>query len=399
MTVAAIQSHPAEPKNKTRQPSRQQRDQAIGTRQVSTTIDSSAATGADPSVTQKSKGGYLFSPLIDWLFVANVLWPLVLLVDWAGGMDAHEGMLFWQIFFVTAPHRWITIVLVSVDHHRSQDRRWLFASLALVILGACLVVQFGTGSLLCLGLIDYVWNAWHFSSQHHGIFRIYQRKGTFRESKLAGLLRKALFRGFMLYVIARVAGFGWSDGEGMVDSSIAGFAGDTSAGQINAVSAFASVDLLMLAIPSYFVVTELARLCVARTAKVASVVYLISVMTLFTSMLMAAHFQNSHLVIQLAVASAIFHSMEYMSIVTWTVRKPVASPKENPLSQLSQAWFLFLCFFVVVIGVGNYILSLGFVEWWVTINLIVAFWHYCFDGIIWKRGPKPGGTPVPTSGT
>lgn len=339
----------------------------------------------DSQIPLKGQGkGYLFSPLVDWLFIANVLWPLFVLVDWAGGLAVHEGLLFWQIFFVTAPHRWITLVLVSVDHHHSQDRRWKFAAFAAAILVCCLCLQFGTGSLLCLGLVDYVWNAWHFSSQHQGVYRIYQRVNLGSESETARRIHKIAFRGFMLYVIARVAGIGWGDGADVMGISL------VSATGVKGV--FATVDILVLLIPVYFVCTEIHRWCFAKTAKAAGVVYLTSVMSLFTAMLLAAHLQKSQLVIQLALASAIFHSMEYMSIVTWSVRKHDAGIR-NPLGQLSKTWFLFLAAFVLVIGIGNYLMSRGFFEFWVTANLIVAFWHYCFDGMIWKRRPQASRSP------
>ncbi|WDQ18508.1 hypothetical protein [Rhodopirellula sp. P2] len=343
------------------------------------------------------RSGFLFSPLIDLVFIANLFWPLLVVVDVFGGTTTHEGLLFWQIYFITAPHRWITIVLVSVDHHKSQDRRWLFAALALAILTVCVGLQMSTGSLLCLGMIDYVWNAWHFSSQHHGIFRIYQRQSScppkakasdpfdrtvndgagshhsnplsrFIQSKGA-LLQKLFFRGFLLYTIARVAGLGWPEGP------------------FPSFSAVESLDWWMLLIPATFVVSAIHRFVRLGNQALASMLYLLSVMSLFAALLLAAHYQNSQLVIQLALASAIFHSMEYMSIVTWSMKKSGAKTDPNPLARLSKIWMLFLVVFVLVIGLGNYLLSRGFFEAWVTINLVVAFWHYCFDGLLWKS-PK-----------
>ncbi|TWU48202.1 hypothetical protein Poly59_50480 [Rubripirellula reticaptiva] len=351
-------------------------------------VETSARKDGSGQVSYRnSSRGYLFSPLVDCLFIANVLWPLLWFVDWAGGLEAHEGILFWQIFFVTAPHRWITIAVVSVDHHRSDDRRWLFASLAVVILAVCLCIQFGTGSLLCLGVVDYAWNAWHFSSQHHGVFRIYQRNGLVQESTWKGRLHKIAFRVFLLYVIARVAGLGWNDFAEPINESLATHVG--------ASGPFVVADILLMLIPIYLVALEWTRWGIGKTAKIASVVYLTSVMGLFASMLLAAHFQRSQSVIQLAVASAIFHSVEYLSIVTWSVRKSVASPQSNVLKRLSETWFLFLFVFVAVIGVGNYLLSQGLFQFWVTVNLIVAFWHYCFDGMIWKRRPNSSkGSPI-----
>src|SRR5205807_3901022 len=46
------------------------------------------------------------------------------------------------------------------------------AASALAVVGA----YFGTGAFLCLAVADYVWNAWHFGSQHAGVLRTYSRK-------------------------------------------------------------------------------------------------------------------------------------------------------------------------------------------------------------------------------
>lgn len=359
-------------------------------------IDRPASRQKETSRTNAStdtKSGFLFSPLIDLVFIANLLWPLIVFVDIFGGTTTHEGLLFWQIYFITAPHRWITIVLVSVDHHKSHDRRWLFAALALAIVTVCVGLQIGTGSLLCLGMIDYVWNAWHFSSQHHGIFRIYQRgsssKSNLRSSdpfqatsqppstiqrffqNKGSLLQKVFFRGFLLYAIARVAGFGWVDGP------------------FPTVPGIDIFDWAILAIPAAFAIAAIHRFLRSDNQSLAGMLYLLSVMSLFTALLLAAHYQNNRLVIQLALASAIFHSMEYMSIVTWSMKKSGSKASNHPLARLSKIWILFLGIFILVIGLGNYLLSKGFFETWVTINLVVAFWHYCFDGMLWKSPKRP----------
>ncbi|MCO8120325.1 hypothetical protein NHH03_01155 [Stieleria sp. TO1_6] len=341
---------------------------------------------ADRAETNRSSRAFLFSPLIDLVFVANLYWPLLLLIDVMGGVSTHESLIFWQIYFITAPHRWITLILVAFDHQQTGDRRALFAMVAIAIAVGCLTLRWGTGTLLCLGVIDYVWNAWHFASQHHGIFRIYQRKtkpagpapettGGATGTRVWGpRLEKLFFRGFLLYVIARVAGWGWSEGP---------FAGSERV---------VGLDWVALTVPVCLLGVELIRCRRSITTALGGLCYLTSMLTLFTAMLMAAHFERSQLVIQLALASAVFHSLEYMSIVTWSAQRKKNLTKQTVFSRLARTWMLFLVLFVVVIGVGNYLLSRGFFEIWVTINLIVAFWHYCFDGMIWKSR-KPAPTP------
>lgn len=336
------------------------------------------------------RSGFLFSPAIDLFFIANAFWPLLLLVDRLGGIATHQSMLFWQIYFVTAPHRWITLILVTVDHHKGVDRRRQFLAFGTAILVACLCLKMGTGSLLCLGVIDYIWNAWHFASQHHGVFRIYQRKSKSANSSepagqsqsvaskpWAASLEKAVFRCFMLYVIARVAGWGWSEGP------------------FDGFGWVSSVDWFVLLIPVAFVGRQCFQYAVTGKASLASVAYLTSVMTLFASLLLASHYENNQWVVQLALASAIFHSLEYMSIVTWSMSGSRGSSKSNALASLSKMWLFFLIVFVVVIGLGNYLLSRGYFELWVFVNIVVAFWHYCFDGMIWKsRKPSSAASPA-----
>ena len=355
----------------------------------------STTDGSDPSPTSRPSqtdstpkrppAGFLFSPTIDLIFIANLFWPAILLVDGFGGIDTHESLLFWQIYFITAPHRWITLILVGLDRERTSNRGALFGGLAIGILAITLCLRFGTGSLLCLGVVDYVWNAWHFSSQHHGIFRIYerQRTGTGQPGKLP--LEKILFRGFLLYVIARVAGLGWSEGP-FLGSEWLKFA-----------------DGFWLVIPVVLVLRQTIRTWRSPAGSMAGLCYLTSVMALFSSMLLAAHWEKGQLVLQLALASAIFHSFEYLSIVTWSVQQSRQRSQRATsvalFSYLSQMWILFLLIFVVVIGVGNYLLSRGLFEFWVLINIVVAFWHYLFDGMIWKRPAKPAKPIVAAGGT
>ncbi len=302
------------------------------------------------------------------MFIANLFWPLLLLVDFAGGITAHENLLFWQIYFITAPHRWITLLLVAAEHDKYVGRRRTFVGFAIAVIGICLCVQFGTGSLLCLGVVDYIWNAWHFSSQHHGIFRIYERKANC-SSAAAGLrIEKIFFRLFMLYTIARVAGWGWRDGA---------FGGHQIATWF---------DGAVLLVPLFFVLRQWGRWWRQPSTGFPSVAYLSSVMILFVAMLAACRYENNSLVLQLALASAVFHSLEYMSIVTWAVQKSKSTTKL--FASMARTWLLFLVIFVLVIGAGNYLLSKGWFELWVTINLMVAFMHYGFDGMIWKS-PKP----------
>lgn len=65
---------------------------------------------------------WLVSPWFDLLFVSNVFWPLLAVGLVAWGTELHDGVSFWQVYFVTTPHRWITLTLVFLDRDRFAER-------------------------------------------------------------------------------------------------------------------------------------------------------------------------------------------------------------------------------------------------------------------------------------
>ncbi|MEY2611486.1 MAG: hypothetical protein RL069_297, partial [Planctomycetota bacterium] len=121
---------------------------------------------ADPSGRQ-----WLHSEQFDCLWIANLYWPLlVLVVATLGGGSTVD---FWQLYFISAPHRWLTLLLVGIDKDRRSGITGKLLASSILLAFALLVVRFQTGMLLCLGVVDYIWNAWHFASQHSGILSIY----------------------------------------------------------------------------------------------------------------------------------------------------------------------------------------------------------------------------------
>ena len=134
----------------------------------------SADTTCEPAAPLKATG-WIVAPWIDLLFLANLAWPALLLLEGWGGLDAHDGLQFWQVYFVTTPHRWITLALVFVDRRQFVQRPLTYVGLACVVTILCLTVRATTGTLTCLLAIDYAWNAWHFAAQHHGIYLSRQR--------------------------------------------------------------------------------------------------------------------------------------------------------------------------------------------------------------------------------
>ena len=108
---------------------------------------------------------------------------------------------------------------------------------------------------------------------------------------------------------------------------------------------------------------------------------------LYSGLLWAVHERRLGLVLALATASALFHAIEYLFLVSWSVRQRHAGlgSRMGLLGYLVPRWGLALGVFVVVLGAGGWLMDQRFLEAWLLINVIVAFLHYAYDGLIWRR--------------
>lgn len=331
----------------------------------SATVQSSAAA----PIKSAAPSGWLLSPWLDALLVANVAWPLLLLVQWSDGFSGHAGVAFWQLYFITTPHRWITLALVFLDRDRLSQRWPAFLAVAAAVVVVCLGVRLSTGTLTCLLAIDYVWNAWHFAAQHHGIYRIYGRLSEpTRTSHL--FAEKWSLRLFLLYVILRVAGATWS--------------------YVALESWLMKIDWIVVAVPIGLVFYDLAR---GGSQSRGRTLYLVSVCTLFLAMLWAVHTSRPRLVLSLATASALFHAIEYLTLVGWSVarRHGTLGDRMGLLGYLAPRWAIALALFLIILGSSGWLLDQHLLQPWLLVNVIVAFLHYAYDGMIW-RGRPAGGT-------
>lgn len=306
--------------------------------------------------------GWIVSPLYDLLFLANLGWVALLLPGIATTADT--AIDFWQIYFLTLPHRWITLVLVVMDPDRREGRGPLLAGIA--VLAAVVVggAYLGFGAFICLAAADYVWNAWHFASQHGGVLRMYARKvGGGNE-----WLERWGVRGFITYTAVRAAGWatGWAED------------------QPSAWSVIQTVDLIWLWVPALLVATNLLDF---RRDRLGKMVYLLSVCGLYMMFLLSLHYHLPRLIVALAAAGSMFHAVEYLAVVTHYAHRRQTIGSEGPFRTLARSWLLFL---------GGYILLLGSIGAWaarpesgvytlfVGLNLWAAFVHYAYDGLIWK---------------
>src|SRR5262245_26760772 len=269
--------------------------------------------------------GWIVSPVFDLLFLANLGWLLLLLPGFATRADTVID--FWQLYFLTLPHRWITLILVVTDRDRrgGQDRKLVLIAVlaAILVLGAYV----GTGAFLCLAMIDYIWNAWHFGSQHAGVLRMYSRK----VSGGVEWLERWGVRGFVTYTAIRAAGWttGWIEADAY------------------SLQSLHAADMLMLVVPIALLVTNVRGATRDRVGKFA---YLGSVYLLYAGFLLSLRFGWPGLIVVFAAAGSMFHAVEYLAIVTHYARRRESVGSDGPFRALTRYWLLFLGLYMLILG-------------------------------------------------
>lgn len=256
-----------------------------------------------------------------------------------------------------------------LDRDRFRRRPAGFIGVGLFVIAVCLTVRLSTGALTCLLIVDYLWNAWHFASQHHGIYRIYGRlchspaesPGIWR----IAVIEKVVMRCFLLYVTGRIAQWSWTLPQW--DAWLSHF------------------DWLMLALPCLLLFRELTIPRKTPTG-IGAFTYLLSVLGLYTALLLAVHFRRPDFVLSLTMVSALFHATEYLAVVTWAVnrRQGVSNTGRDVLARLVPQWGLYLVIFMTVLGISSCLAGSHWMNTWLLVNVIVAFLHYAYDGMIWK---------------
>ena len=326
----------------------------------------------------KSASGWLVSPLFDLLFMANLAWPVVVLLALRDLPWISEPLSFLQVYFLSTPHRWITLMLVFGDRDRfaREPLKFTLIGVGLVALGLALVAvgEFWPGienPLMLLMMLDYVWNAWHFASQHAGISRIYGRMTNSNMSDRWAAFEKMAIRTFVLWVFFRLAMF------------------LASTRQIAAAETIRSwspvldwIDPFMLIAPLVLVGREILAF---RRNHLGRLAYMGSVILLYASQLLAIHLEQRPLMNALFLAGAIFHAVEYLTVCNWAVRKKTTGLWSYQLSRTG----LGVLIFMAVLGVANWLIDRQSGYAWAMITLLVSLLHYGYDGMIWKSKPKP----------
>ena len=270
---------------------------------------------------------------------------------------------------------------MATDPDRRQNRTSRFIWIAIF---ATLVVAGGTwweSGLSCLATIDFVWNAWHFGSQHAGILRIYSRKAGGGRP----LFESYGIRLFVAYVALRTASQlnGWLEMSQTVGSAVA------------------VADLAVMAVPLVLVVFEVAD---GVSKKPGKILYLTSVFLVYSATLIAIREQAHRWLVPLSVASAAFHAVEYFAIVSYYAHRRKDSGSDSLFRTLASHWAQVLAVYIVVVGaISSYWdrLDVEFRDWFLMANIWAAYLHYAYDGMIWKlrrsETAKSLGAEVPSS--
>jgi hypothetical protein len=319
---------------------------------------------------------WLVGPWFDLLFVANMLWPLVVLLALGGWAGADQPLSVLQIYFLSTPHRWITLVLVFCDNDRFWRQPAKFGGLALLLiaLGLLLVglADFWpqvAGPLTLLMMLDYIWNAWHFAAQHAGIARIYGRLARPGQSDRALAFERMAIRTLVLWVFFRLA------------LDIGGRSLTLPLDGLSSLTPWlAWLDPLVLIAPAILLVREIAAYTSQSRGRV---LYVASVTLHYTAQLLAIRSGQPGLMAALFLGGAIFHAVEYLAICSWSVRKKTTGIWRYQLARTGVGVVVFMA----VIGVANLLLNQQSAYAWALVTLLVSLLHYAYDGIIWKSRP------------
>jgi hypothetical protein len=342
---------------------------------MSTAVLSDAVVSGPPTPPARAAKPWLVGPWFDLFFVANLAWPAVALAALTGPDWVLGPLSAVQVYFLSTPHRWITLALVFLDRDRFWKEPAKFGGLAVLLTGLGLaLVAVGhvwpraAHSLVPFMMLDYVWNAWHFAAQHAGISRIYGRTSRPDMPPEAVNFEKTAVRLLVLWVLARYALLlaGRGTDLGLTDLHL----------WLNWVDPVILVPALVLLARE---VAAYRPQCLGRLA------YLVSVVAVYAAQLLAIRSGEDRAMSALFLTGAVFHATEYLAIVSWSVRRK----STGVWRYLAPRYALCLLVFMTVLMVSNALLASQSLYAWALITLFVSLLHYAYDGIIWKSRPAP----------
>jgi hypothetical protein len=280
-----------------------------------------------------------------------------------------------QVYFLSTPHRWITLALVFMEplHFWANKRKFGGLAVALIALGLALIPlsrlwPHAEHSLLLLMMLDYVWNAWHFAAQHAGISRIYGRMTRPEQTPDGAEFEKSAVRSLVLWVFVRVAVH-------------AGSRRPDVGPALEALTPLLNwLDPLVMVMPAMLLWRELRSF---RPQVVGRLVYIVNVFAIYIAQLVAIRAGNDAWMGALFLAGAVFHSVEYLAVVGWTVKKKTGGVWRHVVPRTGLAVLVFMA----ILGAANWLIAWQSAYAWALLTLLVSLLHYAYDGIIWRARP------------
>jgi len=325
---------------------------------------------------KKAPTGWLFNPVVDGLVVANLVWPVMAIVTaYLVGNPFGEKLGFLVAYFLIMPHRWITLSLVFLDPVKFSQNSQRFMMVAVAIISGVCLTNLSMGALTLLLAIDFFWNAWHFAAQHAGIARIYDRMAN-PTSKSTGMADKVVLRTLILFAIFRMA----AQSLPSVDSGR-----EWLTWMPMVMEPLAILDWVVLALPIGLLGRDFMQFGKASWGRVT---YLSSITALYGLMILGVRYNHAGLAIGCAAGATFFHSVEYLAIVTWYVKKNKSLHETKPFCYFIPRWAMALVTFMAACFLSAFMFKHRYLQAWVLLNVIISFMHYAYDGMIWKRPKK-----------
>lgn len=313
-----------------------------------------------------SRAGWIISPLFDLLFFANIYWVLALLPIYMGG-DSEPYVQFWMAYFLATPHRWLTLVVATTDRDRRYGQTWLFIVIAVLTALLIGLTLWTTGDFRSLFLFYTLLLGWHFAGQHSNVLKVYSGKGA----PGVRLLEDWLPMTFVLYANIRLVSF---------------LGPMLHFEQLAWPSLIDLFDVVILVIPVVMLGTELARFSPRRVPKI---IYMLSFFSLWTSVLWAAHLHRNGWCSILLGAVTIFHSVEYMALVSYYAWQRQELGAANLFQTMARNWTVVFAWYVIGCGLLYSLGNAFFAVACYAVNTWASILHCAYDGMMWRlRRPE-----------
>jgi hypothetical protein len=288
-------------------------------------------------------------------------WPVLMIAFYLlHAKVSDHSLVFVESYFLNVPHRWLTFFLLPTRgfYRRNTSLVYFLAVGVLVTYGALYAV---TRSFEFIVIIDYLWNGWHFASQHYGVARILESPQQPRSRRTENFL----IRFFVMYAILRFASFPQAANPTLV------YALKVIGGKA------AYLDYLVLSIPAWLIAREWLRM--DQNASSNKLFYWSSVYLQYAAFLYFINTHNATGLLAISFANTAFHCGEYMILGFHRLQ----------LRGVHVAGLLLLGIVLIPVFTGGF--TAAYARPLYVVAFIVSALHYGYDTFLWRnrRNAKP----------